>query len=137
MALFATFTKDLIMDFFIISAERFNLTKEENAQRTLAMAEALLREGLDFIACHGVYKGTAERSFMVMGSGLPTACFIERLAKKYEQESVLEVRELEATLVYFDGRTKPEHIGRFTPYDGDVSGLDAYTKIGTDVYVVK
>ena len=123
------------MDFFIISAERFNLSKEENHLRTWAMAADLLREGLDFIACQGVYKGTAERSFMVLGTGLPTACFIERLAKVYEQESVLEVRELKATLVYFDG-TKPEYLGFFGPHDGDVDDLEAYTKVGRAVFVV-
>lgn len=123
------------MDFFIISAERFNLSKEENAQRTMAMTATLLLEGVDFMACQGVYKGTAERSFMVIDHGLP-AGLIERLAKAYEQESVLEVRELKATLVYFDGRTKPEYLGYFGPHRGDVEGLEAYTKIGTDVYVV-
>ena len=123
------------MDFFIISAERFNLSKEENAKRTMAMVATLLHEGADFIACHGVYKGTAERSFMVMDSGLPIG-LIEHLAKAYEQESVLEVRELKATLVYFDGETKPEYLGHFVQHDGDVDGLEAYTKIGTGVYVV-
>ena len=124
------------MDFFIISAERFNLTKEENAQRTLAMVATLLLEGVDFIACHGVYKGTAERSFMVMGTDLQTTCLIDRLARVFDQESVLEVRKLKATLVYFDGKTKPEYLGHFGPYDGDVDGLEAYTKIGPDVFVV-
>ena len=125
------------MDFFIISAERFNLTKEENAQRTVAMAATLLHDGVDFIACHGVYKGTAERSFMVMDTGPQIACLVERLAKAYEQESVLEVRKLKATLVYFDGKTKPEHLGRFEPHNGSVSDLDAYTQVGSKVYVVK
>lgn len=125
------------MDFFIISAERFNLTKEENAQRTLDMVATFLREGVDFIACQGVYKGTAERSFMVLDAGPQTACLIERLAKAYEQESVLKVRKLEATLVYFDGETEPMYLGRFEPHTGAVDGLDAYTKVGSKVYVVK
>ena len=125
------------MDFFIISAERFNLTKEENAQRTMTMAARLLHDELDFIACHGVYKGTAERSFMVLGGGLQTACLIERLARAFDQESVLKVRNQESTLVYFDGKTKPEYLGRFEPHDGDVTSLEAYTKIGSDVYVVE
>lgn len=135
MALFATFTKDLIMDFFIISAERFNLSKDENAQRTMTMGATLLHEGADFIACHGVYKGTAERSFMVMGTDLATTCLIELLAKAYEQESVLEVRDMKATLVYFDG-TKPEYLGYFGLHEGDVDGLEAYTKVGSEVFVV-
>lgn len=124
------------MNFFIISAERFNLSKEENAQRTMAMLATLLRDGADFLTCHGVYKGTEERSFIVMDGGLQTACLIARLAKEYEQESVLEVREMKATLVYFDGKTKPEYLGYFGPHDGDVDGLEAYTKIGNAVYVV-
>lgn len=123
------------MDTFIISAERFNLSKEENAQRTMAMAATLLHEGADFIACHGVYKGTAERSFMVMDAGAATACLIELLAQDYEQESVLEVRDMKATLVYFDG-TKPEYLGDFGLYNGDVNDLEAYTKVGSEVFVV-
>lgn len=123
------------MDFFIISAERFNLSKEENAKRTMTMVDTLLHEGVDFIACHGVYKGTAERSFMVMDTGLETAWLIERLAEVFEQESVLEVREMKATLVYFNG-TKPEYLGDFGLHDGDVDGLEAYTKVGSKVFVV-
>ena len=123
------------MDFFIISAERFNFSNGQNLNRTLTMAAALLREGADFIACHGVYKGTAERSFMVMDAGLQTACLIERLAKEYEQESVLEVRELRATLVYFDGQA-PLYMGRFEQQQGPVAGLEAYTRIGNEIYVV-
>ena len=42
------------MNFFIISAERFNLSREENAQRTVAMVATLLHEGADFIAGQGV-----------------------------------------------------------------------------------
>lgn len=123
------------MDFFIISAERFNLTKEENAKRTMTMVDTLLHEGADFIACHGVYKGTAERSFMVMDTGLETSCMIVLLAEAFEQESVLEVREMKANLVYFDG-TKPEYLGDFGLHTGDVEGLEAYTKIGSEVFVV-
>ena len=123
------------MDFFIISAERFNLTKEENAQRTMAMVATLLHEGADFIACHGVYKGTAERSFMVMDAGPQTACLIELLAKDYEQESVLEVRGLESTLVYFNGLA-PLYLGSFEQHSGPVAGLEAYTRIGNEIYVV-
>ncbi len=124
------------MNFFIISAERFNLSKEENAQRTTDMVATMLLEDAAFLACQGVYKGTAERSFLVMDGGLQTACLIARLAKEYEQESVLEVREREATLVYFDGETKPEYLGYFGQHDGDVDGLDAYTRIGNEIYVV-
>lgn len=123
------------MDFFIISAERFNLSKEENAKRTMTMVSTLLHEGADFIACHGVYKGTAERSFMVMDAGLQTDCLIELLAQDYEQESVLEVREMKATLIYFDD-TNPEYLGDFGLHNGDVDGLEAYTKVGSKVFVV-
>lgn len=122
------------MNFFIISAERFNLSKEENAKRTMAMAATLLHEGADFITCHGVYKGTAERSFMVIDHGLP-AGLVDRLAKAYEQESVLEVRDLESTLVYFNGLA-PLYLGSFEQHRGPVAGLEAYTRIGNEIYVV-
>lgn len=123
------------MDFYIISAERFNLSREENAQRTLDMTITFLRAGVDFIACRGVYKGTEERSFMVMNAGLP-AGLIESLAKAYEQESVLEVRNLRATLVYFDGKTKPEYLGRFEQHTEEYLP-ESYTKVGSEYYIVK
>lgn len=72
---------------------------------------------------------------MVMDTGWETAWLIELLGEAFEQESVLQVREQKATLVYFDG-TEPEYLGVFDLYNGDVDGLEAYTKVGSKVFVV-
>lgn len=51
--------------FAIVSAERSNLTAEENAHRTRALSRLLLTAGIPHMPCHGVWEGKAEVSFVV------------------------------------------------------------------------
>jgi hypothetical protein len=74
-----------------ISAERENLTKEENEQRTQSLIANLDKTGLKYIDCIGCYKGIKEKSFMIkhpllMGFWLN---HFKTLARAYNQESIL------------------------------------------------
>lgn len=120
---------------YIISAERYNLTVEENKARTLAFVQEMLDLGLTFVAVQGVYKGTSEQSFIVNAHGMPTG-WIRRKMRELDQESILVIeKDNSATLVYADGAA--ESLGKFQRHRGSLDGLDAYTKIAGNAWVCK
>ena len=123
------------MQFYIISAERFNLSVEDNNARTFGLVKEMLRLGLSFTAVKGVYKGTAEQSFIVFAHGMPDG-WIMATMRGLDQESILAVEHGgDASLVYADGGT--EHLGKFQRHDGALDALEAYTLIAGQAWVCK
>ena len=123
------------MQFYIISAERFNLSVEDNNARTLGLVKDMLRLGLGFTAVKGVYKGTAEQSFIVFTHGMPDG-WITATMRGLDQESILAVdQDNDASLVYADGDT--EYLGKFQRHDGALDALEAYTLIAGQAWVCK
>lgn len=120
---------------YIISAERYDLTVEENKARTLAFVQEMLDLGLTFVAVRGVYKGTSEQSFIVNAYGMPTG-WIQHKMRELDQESILVIeQDNSATLVYADGAE--EYLGKFQRHRGSVDGLEAYTSIAGNAWVCK
>lgn len=123
------------MNFFIISAERFNLSVEDNKARTLGLVKEMLRLGLGFTSVKGVYKGTAEQSFIVYANGLPKG-WIMAIMRGLDQESILSVGDnMDANLVYADGSI--ESIGTFQRHYGELDALEAYTLVAGQAWVCK
>ena len=123
------------MQFYIVSAERFNLSVEDNKARTLGLVKEMLRLGLSFTAVKGVYKGTAEQSFIVDAHGMPDG-WIMATMRGLDQESILAVGDnMDANLVYADGSI--ESIGTFQRHDGALDALEAYTLIAGQAWVCK
>ena len=123
------------MNFYIISAERFNLSVEDNKARTFDLVKEMLRLGLSFTAVKGVYKGTAEQSFIVFTHDMPEG-WIMATMRRLDQESILVVEQDKgASLVYADGNT--EYLGKFQRHDGALDGLEAYTLIAGQAWVCK
>jgi len=77
----------------IVSAERDEYTKAENAKRTNELKADIRRNGFGFITIKGRYQGKLEMSFMIVGSEGKdkdkTKQFAITLGKKYSQDSVL------------------------------------------------
>lgn len=118
---------------YIISAELSSLKASENKARTLILVREMLELGLDFVAVKGVYKGVAERSFVVFEHGMPTGWILDTM-RKFGQESILAIEsDNKATLVYADGSA--ECLGKFQRYEGALDGLDAYAKVADQVWV--
>ena len=123
------------MQFYIISAERFNKSVEDNNDRTFGLVKEMLRLGLSFTAVKGVYKGTAEQSFIVFAHGMPDGWIMATMRGLY-QESILAVGDGgDASLVYADGDT--EYLGKFQSHDGALDALEAYTLIAGQAWVCK
>lgn len=96
-----------------LSAERYNLTPEENAQRTAQMEQDLKEMGFNPLPMDGVYGGDREKSFFVPGM---TAKEAAQLGKKYDQESVLAPQGL-----FF---TTGENAGKVVRTKGYLFGKD-------------
>ena len=123
------------MQFYIISAERFNKSVEDNNARTFDLVKEMLRLGLSFTAVKGVYKGTGEQSFIVFTRGMPDG-WIMATMRGLDQESILAVGDnMDANLVYADGSI--ESIGTFQRHDGALDDLEAYTLIAGQAWVCK
>ena len=121
------------MKFYIISAERFNLSVEDNNVRTFGLIKEMLRLGLSFTAVKGVYKGTAEKSFIVFAHGMPDG-WIMATMRGLDQESILAVGDnMDASLVYADGSI--ESIGTFQHHKGALDNLEAYTLVAGQAFV--
>lgn len=90
--------------FMIFSAERAGLTKVENASRTDLVARLLHNMGIAFVKAEGWYNGVHEHSFVVFTyDGSNIADKVERIARTYQQESILYVDTHRlAYLLYLD-----------------------------------
>ena len=77
----------------IVSAERDEYTKAENAKRTKELKADIRRNGFGFLTIKGIYQGTVEMSFMIIGpegkDKNRTKQFAVALGKKYSQSEVL------------------------------------------------
>ena len=84
----------------------------------------------------GRYNGIDEKSIMLYGTNL-TEPVIEELAKKHFQESYLVVyHDGAAELVYSDGNRKV--LGEFIPVnESQAKSRDAYSKIGSQWFVIE
>lgn len=76
----------------LLSAERYDLNKAENADRTRWLALSLLSTGLRFEQVVGCYNDTDETSFAVRRSAKAYSV-VFMLASLFDQESVLEIGE--------------------------------------------
>ncbi len=106
----------------IISAERAELSDEENAERTQALAGQLNGLSLSYVPTCGAWRGTREHGFLVLlyemgpkwprdgGKRLITdAEALVELAFMYEQDSILVAMDGGAHLIGADG----EHLDCF------------------------
>ena len=96
-------------DAAFLSAERYDMTPEQNARRTVNLAAALRRAGLVPKDAEGRYTEkdvtSSEASFMVHPETWAQHNAIIELAKRFKQDSVLYTRHGEAALRYTkDGR---------------------------------
>ena len=111
----------------IISAERYNLTKAENQDRTAKLRSTLNDLGLSYIEGTGCYQGTEEVSFIVAvppGTDHLSKCI--DLRDMFNQECILYRDHYNDTHLIYADRT--EKIGRLvaTP-EADAKKAIAWT----------
>ena len=89
--------------FYILSAERSNISQEFNAARTRQLAEQLTARGLDFAPVTGSYQGATESLFIVLDDADAHGDTLAQLARRYGQESILAVdANRNAELIYIN-----------------------------------
>lgn len=117
--------------FVVISAERETWRDDMNQWRTASLESQIAHRDLAYVRVDGVYKGRAERSFVVFLPADRAAYTLEMLrglARHWGQESILHVdANRGAELLYTDGRA-PTDIGRWESVTaGEAANADGYT----------
>jgi hypothetical protein len=95
--------------FSMLSAEKKELSKEENATRTQSLANDLYQHGYESHPIKGKYEGTKENSFIVFNSDHRK---MNALASKYQQDSVAHSNGHLHELHYLGGKDNQDKIGK-------------------------
>lgn len=121
----------------LISAERKELTRCENQDRTDQLRYELDVSKLDFVECQGFFEGSLEHTFLVWSSD--SDLFTE-VGQIYGQDSILYVADGQPKAAYVvDCSSKNRvHIGVWTEVNEvEAKQSKGYTKIGNQYYVCK
>ncbi len=116
-----------------ISAERSELTTEENAERTEVLDNVLTELEFNFESVFGKYEGKNEASFVVYTiSRIPE---LMQLMKRFEQDSILVVDNNSSGMLIMSSGALKNLEGRFVKVDSSrVADLSAYSKIDGQYY---
>jgi hypothetical protein len=112
----------------ILSAELSKLSSAENDRRTVLLNDMIAELKLPFKSAKGVYKGSAENSFVVIVREQADIDTLTGFAfKAFGQESVLHQDSNQlARLIYSDG--KMETLGKLVQVSKELTAsLDNYT----------
>jgi len=120
-------------NFAILSAER---PKENNKLRTSILSHILEDLNFPFARCEGMYKGDKETSFLVVVKNKTELEIIAQIAfNQFDQESILYRDRTKGISLIFEKEVQPLK-GTFTKVN-TIDGLDAYTKINNNYYIIK
>lgn len=125
--------------FVIISAERSTNTIKENKKNHLDLWLQLKRDGFSIKEVKGVYKGTVEKSIIVILNqrwlAVELATF-KNYAAIFDQESILFVDEERNASLIFPKQVEAEKLGKFIAVTkGIATQMSNYTFDGKDHYV--
>jgi len=115
----------------IVSAERGNLTPEENARKTANLEQSLKLYSDDVVRQKGVWGGKEETSFIVSVSP-ENADRLENIAfRVLDQDAVIRLDDGNAELRFKDGS---KQVGRVDNLEVDPEAKDNYSQIGNVKY---
>lgn len=126
---------NIVQQVVILSAELSTLSPEGNERRNSLLNDMITELKLPFKQALGVYKGTSEKSFVVVVNEQADIEVLSNFAfKSFGQESILhqDANQL-ARLIYSDGKT--EILGKLVQVSRDlIPSLDNYTIMDDKVY---
>lgn len=131
--------RNLTKPVYILSGARDGDTPAQAIARTRALRAEFDALGYASAECHGMYKGKAEPSIMIVDAA-PGSNDTERdvlgLARKYRQESVLAVDAMRHASLVFIGDGRRVALGPFRNVSRDAAlQRDAYTTRAGQYYV--
>ena len=120
----------------IISAELTNESGISNVDRSVNLEKCLDDCNLQFNKASGVYKGSSEKSFIVLPRNSAEINVLKEFAfKNFNQESILfQDKSGDTFLIYSDG--KKETIGRLKKVSSKLN-LDSYTVLNGEIYTTE
>ena len=120
----------------IISAELTSESGISNVDRNVNLEKCLDDCNLQFNKASGVYKGSSEKSFIVLPRNSAEINVLKEFAfKNFNQESILfQDKSGDTFLIYSDG--KKEAIGRLKKVRSELD-LDSYTVLNGEIYTTE
>jgi len=120
----------------IISAELTNESGISNVDLSVNLEKCLDDCNLQFNKASGVYKGSSEKSFIVLPRNSAEINVLKEFAfKNFNQESILfQDKSGDTFLIYSDG--KKEAIGRLKKVRSELD-LDSYTVLNGEIYTTE
>jgi hypothetical protein len=115
--------------YIILSAEKADLSPRDNINRTEELLDILSDHGFTYIRGIGKYNGTLEESVLVSVNEYPNVSLLRMIAKDFEQECILEIKQGHGWLRYTNGGEA--YIGTMRPA---TETEDAYSKFGNHVF---
>lgn len=115
--------------YVVISAEKSNLSPRDNINRTEELLDVLTQFQLPYVRGIGKYNGVLEESILVTVHDYPNVSLLRTIAKDFEQECILEIKQGHGWLRYTAGGE--EYIGTMQPA---TETEDAYSKFGGLVF---
>lgn len=131
-------TKKHFQKVILCSAELSSLDKFDNAQRTTNLVHCLEDCNMRFNTCEGYYKGTSEKSFLVLPKNLDEYETVKDLCfNQFNQESILYQDETgHCFLEYQSGEVV--RVGKFRQVNPKyIEQLDNYTIVNNRVYTTE
>ena len=115
-----------------MSADRLGDSGLEAIQRNLEMQFQLVIDGFEYKRGTGRFQGNKESIFMVSVPVYKDVRYLRRIAKEFEQESILEIKQGYGWLLYSDGTE--EYIGSVFEATGRE---ESYTQVGSKLFTIR
>ena len=121
---------------YIVSAYLQGASSETNERRHADLACDIALEGHPFRECEGAYKGTHERSLVVVGA--LAGDYVRKCARELGQESFLVIAENDRTAYFVNPLTNYHtHAGRFVAHGPTKPDTDGWTLCDGTYYVIQ
>ena len=124
--------KNANITYIVMSADRSGDSKLEAIQRNLEMQFQLAIDKFEYKRGTGRFQGNEESIFMVSVPVYSDVRYLRRMAKEFEQESILEIKQGYGWLLYSDGTE--EYIGSVFEATGKV---ESYTQVGSKLFTIR
>ena len=124
--------KNVNMTYIVMSADRLGDSGLEAIQRNLEMQFQLVIDGFEYKRGTGRFQGNEESIFMVSVPVYKDVRYLRRIAKEFEQESILEIKQGYGWLLYSDGTE--EYIGSVFEATGRE---ESYTQVGSKLFTIR
>ena len=124
--------KNANMTYIVMGADRLGDSKMETIQRNLEMEFQLGIDGFEYKRGTSRFQGNEHSIFMISVPVYKDVKYLRRIAKEFEQKSILEIKQGYGWLLYSDGTE--EYIS--SVFEA-TSREESYTQVGSKLFTIR